>query len=78
MDVGPEGEVKYMCSVYYVRLEMFFFIVLGIVRTSVKPRVSTSGFRPFVIETVELGLIIRMLLFDGDMFGDLNDEISAE
>jgi hypothetical protein len=42
-------------------------------RTSVKPRVSTSGFNPFVMETVELGLIIRMLFFDGAMFKSDND-----
>jgi len=56
MDLGPEGEVKYSCSVY-----------------SVKPRVSTSGFNPFVIETVELGLIIKILLFVGAIFRSDND-----
>jgi len=76
MDVGPDGEVKYTCSVYYVRLETFI-VVQGTVRTSVKPRESTSGFRPFVMETVELGLIIRMLFFEGDMFRKLDGEISA-
>jgi hypothetical protein len=48
----------------------------------VKPKDDTNGFRPFVIETVELGFIIKILFFgEGESLGisgAILDEIYSE